>query len=410
MRFFAKVIPIALPAPLVFLLLLLLAVPGYVAVGARAQTPAPSSQQQQQQQQPTPQAQTPTPTPAPPAAAAADDDGEVEVVETNLVNVLFNAVDKNRRFVTTLRQEDVRVFENDQPQTVSIFQRETALPLSLAILIDVSESQEVPLAGEKEAARTFVESILRQRDDKAAVVSFTGTATIEQDFTADRELLRAAVERVQIVMGPGKAAIREWEEGEKAEVVPAHLEENGLPGSTAIWDAVWATSNELMSQTSLSARRAIILLSDGDDTTSRLKREAAVEAAIKSNTIIYSIGFESFCDQCRFDKSALRKVSEATGGRAFFPEDEAELNAAFAQIQQELRTQYLISYSPTNKARDNTFRQIRIELTNPELRKQKLKLTYRNGYFARPPAPARTPAERTPKARLARPQRPPKRR
>ncbi|MDQ1557637.1 MAG: hypothetical protein QOD32_697 [Pyrinomonadaceae bacterium] len=419
MRYFAQTTAIVLSATL-----LLLLASHALNPGAHAQTPTPT---QPQQPQPSP-TQTPSPTETPtatqtpppqtptqtltPAAVSADagDDDEVEQVETNLVNVLFNAVDKNRRFITTLRQEDVRIYENNEAQTVATFERETSLPLSLAILIDVSESQDVTLPGEKKAARDFMESILRQRDDNAAVLSFTGTATVEQDFTADKASLQGAVERVEIVLGAGKDAIQEWEQAEKAEVVPAHLEEIGLPGSTAIWDAIWATANELMPQTSSRARRAIILLSDGDDTSSRLRKEAAVEAAIQNNTVIYSIGFESFCDQCRFDKNALRKVSEPTGGRAFFPEDEAELNAAFAQIQQELRTQYLISYSPTNKARDNTFRQIRIDLLNPELRKQKLKLTYRNGYFARPPAPPRARAEGTTKARLPRPKRPPKKR
>jgi VWFA-related protein len=125
------------------------------------------------------------------------------------------------------------------------------------------------------------------------------------------------------------------------------------------------------------------------------------------NAVVYAIGI----GDDDFDENALKKLSERTGGRAFIPEDEIDLNAAFGQIQQELRTQYLISYSPTNKARDNTFRQIRIELANPELRKQKLKLTYRNGYFARPPSAAARPrAERAPKERLARPRRPPKKR
>jgi VWFA-related protein len=171
--------------------------------------------------------------------------------------------------------------------------------------------------------------------------------------------------------------------------------------STAIWDTIWATTNEIMAATPERTRRAIILLSDGADSSSRLKRDEAVEAALKSNTVVYSIGI----GDDDFDEGALKKIAERTGGRAFFPEDEQRLRAAFAQIQQELRTQYLISYAPTNKAHDGTFRQVRIDVVNPELQKQKLQLTYRRGYFANPPAPPAPPRPRAPGQRLTKPTR-----
>ncbi|HEX8130433.1 MAG TPA: VWA domain-containing protein [Pyrinomonadaceae bacterium] len=406
MRFFAKPIAIALSATL------------FVASlafdpAARAQTPAPSSPpptQAQPQTPPPPQTPTPTPAPSPsPTAAPAADaqDDEVEQVETNVVNVIFNVVDKNRRFITTLRQEDVRIFENNEPQTISIFERETNQPLSLAILIDTSSSQARTLSDEQEAAHAFIDSVIRPGRDKAAVVSFTGDATIEQDLTGDRASLHAAINRLEIPEPATKDEIFLYDQTEK-EIARTGVDNNhpGLRGSTAIWDAVWATATDMLSQTPERTRRAIILLSDGADTTSRLKKEAAIEAVVAANAVVYAIGI----GDDDFDEDALKKISERTGGRAFIPEDEIDLNAAFGQIQQELRTQYLISYSPTNQARDNTFRQIRIELVNPELRKQKLKLTYRNGYFARPPAAARVRVERPPKARLARPRRPPKKR
>ncbi len=361
--------------------------------GAQAQTPAP-----------TPQQATPPPqkTNEP---AAQDDDGEVEIVETNLVNVLFNAVDKNHRFVTTLRQEDVQIFENNEPQLISLFQRETDLPLSLAILVDTSGSQENTLPDEKAAARIFIDSVIRPDKDQAAIISFSGDATVEQDLTNNRVRLHVALDRVEMAEPAKKDQIFVYEQEEK-ENQQTGAENRGLQGSTAIWDAIWATATDLLSQTPPRTRRAIILLSDGVDTTSRLKREGAIEAVVGANAVVYAIGI----GDADFDEGALKKISERTGGRAFFPEDEAELNLAFAQIQQELRTQYLISYSPINKARDNTFRQLKIDLVNRELRKEKLKLTYRNGYFARAPAPVSVKAERTPKARLPRPRRPPKKR
>ncbi|HEV2881558.1 MAG TPA: VWA domain-containing protein [Pyrinomonadaceae bacterium] len=403
MRFFAKPFALVLSATLLCASLTFDA-------GANAQTPAPSTPPQQPQATPT-QTPTPTPTPTPTAtptppasAAGAEDDREdVEQVETNVVNVLFNAVDKNRRFVTTIGQEDVRVFENDEPQTISLFERETNLPLSLAILIDTSSSQARTLSDEKDAAHAFIDSVIRPDRDKVAIVSFTGDATIEQDLTGDRASLHAAIERIEIPEPATKDEEFIYERAEQ-EAARTGIDNNpGLRGSTAIWDAVWATATDMLSQTPERTRRAIILLSDGVDSTSRLKKEAAIEAVVGVNAVVYAIGI----GDDEFDEGALKKLSERTGGHAFIPEDEIELNAAFGQIQQELRTQYLISYSPTNKARDNTFRRLRIDLVNPELRKQKLKLTYRNGYFARPPA-ARVKIERPPKARLARPRRPPK--
>ncbi|MBA3321989.1 MAG: VWA domain-containing protein, partial [Pyrinomonadaceae bacterium] len=141
-----------------------------------------------------------------------------------------------------------------------------------------------------------------------------------------------------------------------------------------------------------------------ENSNSSLKKEDVIEAALKANTIIYCVGIGSGT----LDEGALKKISERTGGRAYFPEDETELGVAFAQIQQELRSQYLVTYSPANKARDNSYRQLRIEIVNPVLKKQKLKLSYRQGYFARPPAPP-APNNRTTNRTLAKPPRRPKR-
>jgi VWFA-related protein len=372
---------------------------------ATSQTPPTPAQPQG-----TPQTDA-TPKPSPTATPKQPEDEDVLSVETNLVNVLFNAVDKDRRFVTTLTRDDVRVFENDVPEQISHFERETALPLSLAILVDVSGSQKVTLVDEQIAAREFVDSVLRPGKDRAAIVSFTGTATVEQDLTSDRDALHLAITRLKAVPPSTQEEARVYRQGEHAEVVPEVVEELGLPGSTALWDAVWATSHEMMSETPPNARRAIIILSDGDDTSSRVKREEAAAEAVKANTTVYAIGVEPVCEEpdadCRFEKGALRKVSEATGGQAFIPEDSTQLRAAFTEIEQELRTQYLISYSPTNKARDGSWRRIRIEIVNNKLRDQKIKLSYREGYFASPPRTT-PPTPRAPEQRLKRPPRKPR--
>lgn len=353
----------------------LILLPALVLLFAAAQR----AQEQQQQQDPQPpparrirrvtgdQPKEPARTPDNQSPTADD---EVVRVDTELATVLLTAVDKDRRFVTTLRREDVRVVEDDVPQELSVFERETDLPLTLAILIDTSGSQEHTLPDEKTAARAFIDSVLRADKDRAAVISFTGEAVLEQDLTGDPASLRVAVERVAVQLTRVSP--------ECANATPAREPRC----YTGVWDAAWTTVNEVLSQTPAQSRRAIILLTDGDDTSSRTKRQEAIDFAIQHNVVIYSIGIGDD-DEYNIDEGALKKVSEKTGGRAFFPESKQELDAAFAQIQQELRSQYLLAYRPSNTRRDGSFRQVRVEVTNPDLRKQKLRLLYRQGYYAR---------------------------
>jgi Ca-activated chloride channel family protein len=130
-------------------------------------------------------------------------------------------------------------------------------------------------------------------------------------------------------------------------------------------------------------RRAIILLTDGRDTTSRLRASEAIDAALDAETVIYAIGIGDSKYE-GVDRDVLRGIAERTGGRAFFPKKDVDLNSVFKEIETELRTQYLIAYSSTNKNRNGAYRQIRIEVTNPALQKEQLKLRYRPGYFAKP--------------------------
>ena len=268
--------------------------------------------------------------------------------------------------------------EDGAPQEVFTFQRETERPLSIAVLIDVSVSQQHTLPVEKAAAQTFVNTVIRPGKDQVAVISFTGDATLEQGFTGSSELLRKAIERVEVVLPPGYIGGGIIVSG----VPSANDQDQVRVGSTAIWDAVWVTAEDLLSETRDKARRTIILLTDGVDTSSQFKRSEAIERAVKADTVVYSVGIGDKKNFEGVDKDTLRKLSERTGGRAFFPKDEIELRAAFAQIEQELRSQYLIAYSPTNKNHDGSYRKVEIEVVNPELRKQKLLLNYRQGYFA----------------------------
>lgn len=330
----------------------------------------------QAQQQRTP-VMTKTPEPQKPASGDSEPEAEVVRVETDLVDTLFTAVDKDRHFVTSLRAEDVRIFENDVPQTVSMFQRETDRPLSLAILIDTSESQKGVMAEEKRAARAFVDSVIRPGIDRAAVLSFTGVPRLEQALTSDPVRLRKGIEQVRVQMSPENERLLAAGE----DPLPIDQDPSGY---TSIWDAMWITIQEHLSKTPDNTRRAIILLSDGDDTASRKGKQEVIDLAVKSDVVIYSIGIrDADFPEGKLDAGALRKVSDKTGGRAFIPAGPGDLTQAFSQIDQELRSQYLIAYSPTNKNRDASYRRLRIEIINPELRKQKLQLLYRQGYYAK---------------------------
>ena len=324
--------------------------------------------------------QRPSPTPTPvirPREELPQDSDEVVKVETNLTSIFFTAADKNKRFISNLKADDIRVLEDGQPQEVFTFQQNLDLPLSIAILIDTSASEERTLPDEKAAARAFLEDVLRPSKDEGAVVSFTGETTLEQGFTGNIERLRRAIDRVEFVPPSGYVGGGVVVNG----TPPISGTNQNLAGSTAIWDAIWATSEELLNESAEHTRRAIILLTDGDDTSSRLKLHDAVARAQKSDALIYSIGIG---DRYSFnvDEGSLRKVSEQTGGRAYFPRNERELREAFVQVQRDLREQYLVAYSPSNKARDGSYRRIEIQVVNPDLRKD-LKLNYRSGYFSK---------------------------
>jgi Ca-activated chloride channel family protein len=333
---------------------------------------------------PAPAQQQPTKTPTPPAQdrapAGDDDDDDVVRVDADLATVLLTAVDKDRHFVTTLKREDIRVVEDNVAQELSVFERETELPLTLAILVDTSRSQQRTLPQEKTAALAFINSFLRPDRDKAAVVSFTGIAVLQQGLTNDLKKLRDAVERVSVEFPEGSP------ECEKKNLTSARE----LRCYTGVWDAVWMSVSEVFSQAPAQSRRAIILLTDGDDTSSMIKRPEAIDFAVRHNVIVYSIGIG---DDKRYEiaDDALTAVAEKTGGRVYFPTDQASIYVAFEQIQQELRSQYFLAYRPANTKRDGGFRQVRVEVVNPEVRKQKLQLLYRQGYYARNAAPPPAP-------------------
>jgi VWFA-related protein len=335
-------------------------------------TPSPSpasTQEPVQLQTPTP-TQTTSPTPSPTPTPEED----VERIESDVTNVLLSAMDDKRRFVTTLTADDVKLLEDGVPQQITYYQHETDTPLSIVLLVDTSASQERVVIEERDAASAFVRSVLRPSKDNASVLSFTGITRLDQPPTAEASLLLNAIDKLKVEYTESSPVCQDDD---------APLEEK-LRCRTAVWDAVTLSVREVLSKTPETTRRAVILVSDGDDTASKLRIYQAVEYAVRNNTVVYSIGIrDRDFKYGEMRKDFLRIISEQTGGRAFFPKTTEDIATAYSQIEQELRSQYLLSYTSTNRNRDGSYRKVQIEIANPQLRKQKLRLLYRQGYYAK---------------------------
>lgn len=321
----------------------------------------------------------PTATPTPPV----DEEDEVIKVQTEAVNVLFTAQDKERRLFLDLKPEDIQVLENGKPQSIVELTRKIDLPLSLAILIDTSASQERTLPEERAAAIAFIESVIRPEKDEVAVVSFTGDSTLEQGMTSNITRLRRAIEQIRFIPPSGYIGGNVVAGGGRIPGTPPLSGGNqSAAGSTAIWDAVWITSEEILGPAPDKTRRAIILLTDGVNTYGTKSLADAALAAQRAEAVIYAIGIgDNFYSGV--DEGVLKKLTERTGGRAYFPRNEEDLRIAFKQIQEEMRSQYLLAYEPENQMLDGSYRTIEIRITNSELRKQGVRLTHRQGYFAK---------------------------
>jgi VWFA-related protein len=307
-----------------------------------------------------------------------NEDVDVVRVNTDVTNLPFTVVDKQHRFITTLNVDDIRVLEDGVPQQLFTFQRETDRPLAIAFLIDVSISQQYTLSDEKAAARGFIESAIHSNKDQVAMVPFTGQAFLEQGLTRDVLSVYRVLQQIDVAIPAYRGVGRPLSGIRTGPGLPATPEE----GTTAIWDAIALTSSQVLGKTQDQRRRAIILLTDGLDTSSRLTRNNAINEALAAETVVYAIGIGDSKGE-GVNKGAVREIAERTGGRAFFPKKTDDLQSAFAEIEKELRTQYLIAYSSSNKKRDGAYRRITVEVTNPELKNEKLQVRYRPGYFAK---------------------------
>jgi VWFA-related protein len=328
--------------------------------GSKKPSPAPAAAA------PQPQADSADPEPSSPATRqqakgtkAADKDltsdergNPLETIKKRVdeVNVVFTVTDKHGHFVKNLSKSDFRVVDDNKP-AVSIvsFSSETNLPLRVGLLIDSSNSVRDRFRFEQESAIEFLNQIVRPKSDRAFVIGFDTTAEVTQDFTDSAELLSRGVRMLR----PG--------------------------GGTALFDAVfYACRDKLMKvRTTGPARRAIILLSDGEDNQSRVTREEAIEMAQRAEVIIYTISTNISGVKLRGDK-VLERLADATGGRAFFPFKIQDVANAFSEIQDELRSQYLLAYKPADLKPDGRYRAIDIVAENHKT----LRVRARKGYFA----------------------------
>ena len=270
-------------------------------------------------------------------------------VSVDLVNILCSAFDKNTSsFVTNLTRDDFAIYEDNQKQEIRNFSRESNLPLTLAMLIDTSQSVAPKLKFEQDAATEFFQAILRERD-RAMLVEFDSGVTMLQDFTSDPNKMARQIRKLRAA------------------------------GGTSLYDAIYQTCDEKLIRE--LGRKAIVILSDGDDESSRVSLHQSLEMALRAEATIFSIsvskgGFFGVGGSKEGDE-VLREISESTGGRIFFPFKVDELDDAFRQINQELRSQYSIGYFSTNAARNGSYRKIEIRVAS-----KGLKLNYRKGYYA----------------------------
>ncbi|NWG12778.1 MAG: VWA domain-containing protein [Acidobacteria bacterium] len=270
-------------------------------------------------------------------------------VSVDLINVFCSVWHKDTgAFITNLTRDDFAIYEDNKRQEIKNFARETDLPLTIALLIDTSQSVAPKLKFEQEAAISFFHSVLRDRD-RAALVEFDSGVTLVQDFTNDPNKMAKQIKTLRAA------------------------------GGTALYDAIYLTCDEKLIRE--MGRKAMVILSDGEDQSSTRTFEEALEMALKAEATIYSIsvnrgGFFGVGDTKNGDR-IMKEFSEQTGGRSFFPFKVEELEEAFRHINQELRSQYSIGYLSSNPERNGAYRKVEIRIAEKGLR-----ISHRRGYYA----------------------------
>ncbi|MGH9645125.1 MAG: VWA domain-containing protein [Terriglobales bacterium] len=313
-----------------------------------ASAPPPTQASASSSPQPTPQA-TGQP-PAQPANPDTQSEEPAAVIKStvNEVRVVFTVTDKHGHYIKDLKQPDFKVIDDKKPAGILSFHSETDLPLQVGLLIDASNSVRDRFKFEQEAAIEFLNGTIRRGYDEAFVVGFDVTPEVVQDFTDNTENLSIGVRSLR------------------------------AGGGTAMYDALYFACRDklLKHEETRQVRRAIILLSDGEDNQSHVTREEAIDMAQRAETIVYTISTNISGMKGAGDKT-LERIADATGGRAFFPFQMREVSDAFSSIQEELRSQYAVAYKPENFIADGRYRTIEIQAPG-----KGLKVRTRKGYYA----------------------------
>ena len=278
-------------------------------------------------------------------------------VQVNLVNLFATVRDKHKAIVTGLKQDDFQVYEDGQLQEITNFSAESNLPITLGILLDTSGSEYYMLSGEKEAGSRFLGRVLR-KGDLAMIMTFDTDVDLLADFTDDRGMLDRAINRAQINAPSGGM------------IAQGPLPSSGS-GGTNFYDAVYLAAHDKLS--SEAGRKAIVVLTDAEDTGSKLQLGDAIEAAQRTDTVVHILLVAADGG----DQSVARRLTDDTGGRMIIVRSERNLEQAFDQISEELRSQYTIGYTPTNKKHDGSYRKIRVEMKNKDY-----SVLTRRGYYS----------------------------
>jgi VWFA-related protein len=281
---------------------------------------------------------------------------------TSVVNVFATVRDKKHGIISDLTKEDFKIFEDGQEQKIAFFSKEVDMPITLGLLIDTSASMDRIIDAEQDTASRFLREVMRPKDE-AMVITFDFDVDLLADFTSDTSVLSRAIRsaRVNSVGGGG--------------VVTPGTIPGGQGGGTNLYDAIYlATHDELATQ---AGRKGVIVMTDAEDTGSKLRLQDAIEAAQRSDAVIHVMLITDRMATFGSGPGVARKMADDTGGRVIEVRNEGSLEKAFDEISQELRSQYVLGYYPTNLKRDGTFRKIQVDVTRPDS-----KILARKGYYA----------------------------
>ena len=296
--------------------------------------------------------------PVVPRQPAQEQQGPTLKRTVNLVNLFATVRDKSKRIMGDLKQEDFKVFEDNEEQKIAFFSKEVTMPITLGLLIDTSGSEQNRLGAEQEAASRFLEHVMKT-GDMAMVISFDLDVDLLADFSDDRGQIERAINKARIGAVSGGV------------VTPGTIPSN--TGGTHFYDAVYLACNDKLATE--AGRKALVIITDAQDEGSKLRLEEAIESAQRTDTVVHVLLVHDPGYSWRPD--VAKKLSDETGGRTIEVSSQKKMTEAFDQISEELRSQYTVGYYPTNTSKDGRFRKVHVETPGKEY-----KILTRKGYYA----------------------------